>query len=95
VNTMSSAISKDEALNCLDTFHKFIINNDIPAAINENANYLAALGLSAYTEIIGGLYYGNLKEEPGKHYISFIEISYIGILFSCNTLAIVKSKATD
>ena len=56
VNTMSSAISKDEALNYLDTFRKFIINNDIPAAINGNANYLAALGLSAYTEIMGGLY---------------------------------------
>jgi hypothetical protein len=78
---MSSAISKDEALNCLDTFHKFIINNDIPAAINGNANYLAALGLSAYTEIMGGLYYGNLKEEPGKHYIFYRDILHRYSLF--------------
>jgi hypothetical protein len=73
VDTVSSAISKDEALNYLDTFRKFIINNDIPAAINGNANYLAALGLSAYTEIMGGLYCGDLKGELRKHYLSFIQ----------------------
>jgi hypothetical protein len=60
-----------EALNYLDTFREFI-NNDIPAAISENANYLAALGLSAYTEHVGGLYRGDLSGHLRRNYISFI-----------------------
>lgn len=70
---MSSSISITDALNYLDTFREFIIDNDIPAAINGNANYLAALGLSAYTEIMGGFYCGDLKAGLGNHYISFIQ----------------------
>ena len=69
-------ISLTEALIYLDSFRKFVIENDIPAAIKGNANYLAALGLSSYTEILGGLYCGDLSgknRDLNQHYISFIK----------------------
>jgi hypothetical protein len=70
-----STISLSEAFNYLDTFREFVIVNDIPAAINGKANYLAALGLSNYTEIIGGLYSGDLSGNNGLglHYLKFIK----------------------
>lgn len=46
VNAMSS-VPISEALNYLDTFRQFI-DDDIPAAISGNANYLAALELGLY-----------------------------------------------
>jgi hypothetical protein len=49
-----SAITKQQAVDYLDTFRDFVIKNDIPAAITGNAIYLAALELSTYTEILGG-----------------------------------------
>jgi hypothetical protein len=72
---MTSTISLSEALRFLDTFCEFVIINDIPAAINGQANYLAALGLSTYTEVLGGLYCGDLSgkgKDLNKHYTSFI-----------------------
>jgi hypothetical protein len=47
--------------------------NDIARAIQGSANYLAALGLSTYTENLGGLYCGDLQTAMGKHYTSFIK----------------------
>ncbi len=70
------SISLDDALCYLDTFRDFIINNDIPTAIKGNANYLAALGLSTYTEVMGGLYCGDLSgknKDLNRHYLSFIK----------------------
>jgi hypothetical protein len=64
-----SSIPITEALNYLDTLR----DDDIPAAINGNANYLAALGLSAYTEQFGGLYCGDLSGHLGRNYIRFID----------------------
>jgi hypothetical protein len=69
---MSMPISITDALNHLDILREFI-DNDIPAAINGNANYLAALGLLAYTEYMGGLYCGNLTTDLSIHYITFIK----------------------
>ena len=68
----SNVINTQEALNYLDVLREFIIK-DIPVAISGKANYLAALGLSAYTEILGGLYCGDLHKDLNKHYISFID----------------------
>lgn len=34
---------------------------------------MAALGLCTYTEILGGLYYGDLLRDMGAHYIRFIK----------------------
>jgi hypothetical protein len=56
----------------MDTLQTFIFQ-DIEKAISVSANYLAALGLSTYTENLGGLYHGNLQTNLGKNYISFIE----------------------
>ncbi|MGC1928056.1 MAG: hypothetical protein WA667_03725 [Candidatus Nitrosopolaris sp.] len=52
----------NDVIKYLDTFRN--PQNDIPSAISCKANYLVALGLSTYTEILGGLYSGNLS---GKH----------------------------
>ena len=54
----------------IDEFRSFIID-DIEAAINGNANYLAALGLASYTEFLGGLYrcdhsQGNARKNYNK-----------------------------
>jgi hypothetical protein len=46
---------------------------DIEVAINGNANYLAALGLSTYTENLGGLFQGDLENNLGRNYAKFIK----------------------
>jgi hypothetical protein len=71
-----SYISLQNAINYLDTVREFIIEKDIPVAIRGNANYLAALGLSTYTEVLGGLYCGDLsgkKTKLNQNYICFIK----------------------
>ena len=55
----------------MDTMRKYKFK-DIEAAIEGKANYLAALGLSTYTEHLGGLYCGDLQNDLGDHYMSFI-----------------------
>jgi hypothetical protein len=60
------------ALNYLDILREYMIDRDTQAAIDREAFYLAALGLSTYTEILGGLYCGDLKTNLGQHYICFI-----------------------
>jgi hypothetical protein len=55
----------------MDTIRDYMFK-DIQTAIKGNANYLAALGLSTYTENLGGLYCGDLQENLGDHYMSFI-----------------------
>jgi len=46
--------------------------NDINAAINGKANFLAALGLMEYTEILGGFVTGKLREKkPGTQQNNF------------------------
>ena len=71
-----SSIYLQDAISYLDTVRKFVIENDIPAAIKGNANYLTALGLSTYTEVLGGLCCGDLSRKKTKlsqNYISFIK----------------------
>jgi hypothetical protein len=68
---MSTIIPPAKRKEYMDTIRTYMFN-DIQAAIDGNANYLAALGLSTYTENLGGLYCGNLKKNLGTNYISFI-----------------------
>jgi hypothetical protein len=74
-----SEITKNDAIEYLDALREFSINRDIPTAIRGEANYLAALGLSTYTEILGGLYCGELRGgeqaeiSARKRYIYFIK----------------------
>lgn len=51
------------------------IFNDIQAAIDGKANYLAALGLVAYTEFMGGLISGNLGQQgqSRKRFYAFLD----------------------
>ena len=69
----------------LNTFRNFVVAHDLPVAIygedgkGGNCNYLVALGLCVYTEILGGLYCGDLtgrdktKGGLGDHFIKFID----------------------
>ena len=41
--------------------------------IVDKANYLAALGLSTYTENLGGIRYGHLEHHVRTNYVNFIE----------------------
>ena len=71
-----AVVTIDDAIKYLDTFRNFVIQNDIPCAISCKANYLAALGLSTYTEILGGLYSGDLsckQQHLRDNYINFIK----------------------
>src|SRR6266540_6132560 len=64
----------DDVLRLFNTYESFIIGHDIPVAIEGKSNYLAALGLSTYTEVFGGLYRGTLKMGQGKaNYDAFIK----------------------
>jgi hypothetical protein len=56
----------------MDTLQGYTFE-DIKNAISISANYLAALGLSTYTENLGGLYCGNLQNNLANNYIHFIE----------------------
>jgi hypothetical protein len=65
----------------LEVFDEYIfgfMRSDIQAAINGNANYLAALGLVSYTEVLGGLVTGNLglDRHSGRNFNAFIP--YLG-----------------
>ncbi len=62
-------------------FKEFVFGfmfHDIDSAISGKANFLAALGLLDYTEILGGLVTGNLKElhKARENFDSFIP--YLG-----------------
>jgi hypothetical protein len=56
----------------LNTFKEYVIDRDLPNALNGKASYLAALGLSTYTEVLGGFYSGDLSKNLKQHYTCFI-----------------------
>ena len=65
----------------LHSFDEYIfgfMRADIDAAIRGNANYLAALGLVSYTEVLGGLRTGNLglRNHSSKNFNAFLP--YLG-----------------
>ena len=64
-----------------DFFKEYIFGfmlGDIKVAIENGLNFLAALGLMEYTEILGGLVTGNLRKKGNakKNFIAFL--SYMG-----------------
>ncbi len=69
---MSTNITPAQCKEYMDTLRDYMFK-DIQVAINGNANNLAALGLSTYTENLGGLYCGDLKDNLCDHYMSFIK----------------------
>jgi hypothetical protein len=54
------SLTDNEIREFVKTFKDFVYH-DVDNAILGKANYLAALGLSAYTEQLGGLYNGNFS----------------------------------
>ena len=66
----------------VDGFFRVVVEgcmfHDIDAAIERKANLLAALGLSSYTEVLGGLVTGHLREEgkASSNYRAFLP--YLG-----------------
>lgn len=63
-----------DVLTYLDMYKNFIIGHDIPTAIQGKCNYLAALGLSTYTEVFGGLFRGRLDQgQSTENYNVFID----------------------
>jgi hypothetical protein len=59
--------------------------SDINRGIESGLNYLVALGLSTYTEVLGGLCFGNLKSNHEANYLRFIKR-----YFHCEYLKINK-----
>ena len=88
-----AVVTIDDAIKYVDTFRNFVIRNDIPSAISCKANYLAALGLSTYTEILGGLYSGNLS---GKHrYLRDNYIDFVNVFFPPDYMKVDSQLATS
>jgi len=56
----------NDVLSLLDTYDRIILCHDIPLAIQSRCHHLAALGLVTYTELLGGLFRGNLQKNQGK-----------------------------
>jgi hypothetical protein len=67
-----SSLTQDERKDYMDTLKLFMIE-DLDKAIKAGLNYLPALGLSTYTEILGGLCYGNLLSNHKQNYDRFIK----------------------
>lgn len=75
-----SIVTNQQATEYMNTLRDFAITKDIPIAIAGNANYLAALGLSTYTEHLAGLYAGELRSMAdgakislGQRYRKFLQ----------------------
>lgn len=65
-------------LHIFDEYVFGFMRSDIDAAIRGNANYLAALGLASYTEVLGGLRTGKLgiRNRAAANFKAFIP--YLG-----------------
>lgn len=63
----------EDALTELELYRKHVCL-DIQKAIESESNYLAALGLSTFTEVFGGFYRGDLSQgNSGNNYNEFIK----------------------
>jgi hypothetical protein len=65
-------IPEDRRKEYIDILKLFMIG-DSEKGINAKANYLVALGLSTYTEILGGLCFGNLQSDHQSNYERFLK----------------------
>jgi hypothetical protein len=63
--------------------------SDSERGINEGLNFLVALGLSTYTEILGGLCYGNLQSNHKSNYERFIK-NYFDKKCGCEYISVDK-----
>jgi hypothetical protein len=76
-----SSIKPDQRKDFMDTLRGYMYS-DIERAIKIKANYLAALGLSTYTEHLGGLYLGDLSSgNSKKNFTGFIMNFFPGDMY--------------
>lgn len=68
----------EKVLRFFDEYVFGFMRSDIDAGIRGNANYLCALGLVSYTEMLGGLVTGNLaqRRQSGPNFRAFLR--YLG-----------------
>ena len=89
------SVTDKEIIEFLDTFRNFVCH-DIDKAIAGKSNYLAALGLSVYTEQLGGLYKGNfvnLAENYTDFITGYFDASYLRQ--ERNAIDYIKSHPSD
>ena len=80
---VSTTIDFEKVRAFIQKIEAFMVN-DIQAAIEGKANFLAALGLLDYTEILGGIVSGNLikppegwsKEDNFKVFLPYLDTTY-------------------
>jgi hypothetical protein len=68
--------ARDKADRFLRIIGEAFMAHDIQAAIDGKANFLAALGLLTYTEILGGIILGKLDARPKEKFNAFVP--YLG-----------------
>ena len=90
---MAFSLNVNQRIEFLDTLQSFMVS-DIDRGIKSGLNYLAALGLSTYIEILGRLCLGSLQSNYQANYIRFIKRCFhcvitsstinFNIFFLCN-----------
>jgi hypothetical protein len=67
-----SSITDKQRQEYMNQIRTFVIS-DLERGIKEGLNFLVALGLSTYTEVLGGICFGNLQSNHEQNYIRFIK----------------------
>jgi hypothetical protein len=83
-----SSVTEERRTLYMNQLRDFMIT-DIESGINKGLNFLVALGLSTYTEILGGLCYGNLQSNYKSNYDRFIK-NYFDKKCGCEYMKVDK-----
>jgi hypothetical protein len=67
-----SLVTEEQQKQYMDQIRNFMIS-DLERGIKEGLNFLVALGLSTYTETLGGVLLGNLQSSYEQNYIGFVK----------------------
>lgn len=76
----------------MDTMKNFMIS-DSERGVEKGLNFLVALGLSTYTENLGGLCYGNLLSNHTSNYERYIR-SYFDKICGYEYMNVAQSQAS-
>lgn len=82
------AVTHEKRKEYMDILRDFMIS-DSQRGIEKGLNYLIAFGLSAYTEILGGLCYGNLQSNYESNYDRFLK-NYFDKKCGCEYMKVDK-----
>jgi hypothetical protein len=67
-----SSVTEERRTMYMNQVRDFMIS-DSERGINKGPNFLVELGMTTYTEILGGLCYGNLQSNYKSNYYRFIK----------------------